>query len=98
MPKIGNNDPPPVVRAEDHLPLPNAAEIGKWWADERSRYAPGSRYVQGQQRTPEALRATLQTAPTWRRQLLWVELAATTRNPPAIDLRGWARDQQRQLA
>ena len=96
--EVGDDDPPPVVRTEDHLPLPNAAAVKKWWQRERARFAPGARHIFGQPRTPGALRAALTTAPMWRREVLAIELAAATTAAAAVDVKTWAAEQWSALA
>jgi uncharacterized protein (TIGR02270 family) len=95
-PEVGIDDPPPEVRPEDPLPEPHVEAIRKWWAKERERFKPGMRYLYGQPRAPEVLRAALLGAPTWRRDFFALELAAT-KAAPTVDLRGWAKDQLKQL-
>jgi uncharacterized protein (TIGR02270 family) len=92
--EVSDDDPPPIVRTEDHLPLPNAAAVKTWWQGARTRFSPGVRHIFGQPRTPDALRAALAVAPMWRREVLWVELAAAVGGAaPAINLQGWAHEQ-----
>lgn len=94
--EVGVDDPPPEVRSEDALPEPQVAAIRKWWAKERDRFKPGMRYLYGQPRSPEVLRSALLGAPTWRRDLFALELAAV-KAAPKVDLQGWAKDQLKQL-
>lgn len=96
--EVSLDDPPPVVRPEDGLPQPNPEAVARWWAKERPRFHPVVRYVDGQPRTSDALRAALTTATTWRREVLATELTMSVPNPPRIDLDDWAKHQQRQLA
>jgi uncharacterized protein (TIGR02270 family) len=99
--EVGLDDPAPVVRPEDALPEPDLAAVRSWWAAARDGFKPGVRYVYGQPRSPQALRAALLVAPTWRRDLFALELAADPAARKAglskVDLRGWAKDQLQQL-
>jgi uncharacterized protein (TIGR02270 family) len=92
------DDPPPEPRPEDDLPAPNPAALEKSWRQHRERWKPGQRYLGGQPRAPETLRAALLSGTTWRRPVLAIELAAALRAPVTVDLRGWSRDQQQALA
>jgi uncharacterized protein (TIGR02270 family) len=91
--EVADDAPPPEVRPEDHLPAADPAAVERWWRDQRTRWKPGQRYLAGQLRTPELVRAALAEGPTWRRPILAVELAAATRAPFTLDLRAWAREQ-----
>jgi uncharacterized protein (TIGR02270 family) len=94
--EVGVDDPPPEVRPEDALPEPQVDAIRKWWAKERNRFKPGVRYLYGQPRSPEVLKAALLGAPTWRRDFFALELAAM-KAAPKVDLQGWTKDQLKQL-
>jgi uncharacterized protein (TIGR02270 family) len=96
--EVKDDDPPPVVRSEDYLPEPRVEAVVKLWEKERARYHPVVRYVGGLPRNTEALRPTLTTAATWRRQVLATELALSLVNPPQVELRDWAKNQLGQLA
>jgi uncharacterized protein (TIGR02270 family) len=96
--EVEDDDPPPVVRSEDYLPEPQAEAVAKLWDKERSRYHPVVRYVNGLPRNTEALRPSLTSAPTWRREILSTELALALVNPPQVELRDWAKNQLKQLA
>jgi uncharacterized protein (TIGR02270 family) len=95
--EVENDDPPPVVRSEDSLPVPQVQALIDWWNKERPRFRPGMRYLYGEPRHAQSLRAALTAAPTWRREVLWLELETMAGNAPSVDLKGWARDQQGQL-
>lgn len=95
--EVGDDDPPPVVLPEHLLPDPMADAVKKWWANSRGRFRTGGRYIYGQARSPEQLLAALTRAPTWRRDVLLLELAHTKAGAPQLDLRTWARDQLKQL-
>jgi uncharacterized protein (TIGR02270 family) len=95
---LAPDDAPPEVKPEDHLPAPDPAAIEAWWREQRARYKPGQRYLGGQPRGPEPLRASLIDAPMWRRPVLALELAMSTRAPVSLDLRAFGRTQLRALA
>jgi uncharacterized protein (TIGR02270 family) len=90
---VGPDDPPPTVGPDDLLPVPAAEVIASWWRKNRGRFQPKQRYVAGNPRTPEALRASLVDGRTWRRAVVALEIAATTRTALTSDLTGWARSQ-----
>ncbi len=96
VPEVGDDDPPPVVRPEDHLLTPNAAAVKRWWQRARPGFQTGAGHIQGQPRTPETVHAALATATMWRREVLWLDLACTTGIPPDVDLKVWTADQRRQ--
>jgi uncharacterized protein (TIGR02270 family) len=95
--EVGLDDPPPVVRSEDDLPEPAAGAIKAWWGKERARFKPGVRYLYGQPRSPQTLQAALIAAPTWRRDILALELACSKAPPLKLDLKTWAKDQLKVL-
>jgi uncharacterized protein (TIGR02270 family) len=95
--EVADDDPPPVVRSEDLLPLPALENVKSWWTQHRASFRRGVRYVHGQPRNAETLRAALMTATMWRRELLQLELATSATNVSLANLTTWAHDQQRQL-
>jgi len=100
--EVADEDPPPTVRPEDFLPEPRAEQVKKWWDKERRRYVPGIRYAGGQPRSPATLRTALIGGACWRREVFLLELVASVANlprviPPKVDLKGWAREQLKQL-
>jgi uncharacterized protein (TIGR02270 family) len=92
--EVGLDDPPPEVRPEDHLPVPNAEAVKKWWDRTRGQLPAGTRYIYGRSGGVEAVRAALPGAAMWRRAALFLDVAAATRTPVPVDLRGWARGQR----
>jgi uncharacterized protein (TIGR02270 family) len=102
VPEVADDEPPPVVGPEDGLPEPRAEQVAKWWSKERRRYVPGTRYASGQPRSPATLRNAFLGGASWRREILLIELVAAVANlprvnPPKVDLKGWAREQQKQM-
>jgi hypothetical protein len=97
MEEVGLDDPPPEVWPEDALAEPAVENVRKWWGQERARFKHGLRYLYGQPRSPETLRAALISAPTWRREVFSLELASTEVGVPRVDLQGWAKEQLARL-
>lgn len=95
--EVAEDAPPPVVKPEDFLPEPNVEAVKQLWDKERSRFRPGMRYLGGQPRAADTLRAGLLAGATWRREVLLLELGIGKAPPPKVELRTWARDQQKQL-
>jgi uncharacterized protein (TIGR02270 family) len=95
--EVAEDDPPPAVKAEDFLPEPQVEAVKKWWDKERARFRPGMRYVEGQPRAADTLRAALTTAATWRREVLMIVLGTEKVGPPKLETKTWARDQLKQL-
>ncbi len=100
--EVGDEDPPPIVRPEDFLPEPRVERVKKWWDKERRRFIPGTRYVGGQPRSPAALRNAFTGRACWRREVMLIEIVASVANlprvtPPKVDLKGWAREQLKQM-
>ncbi len=87
--EVGLDDPPPVVRPEDHLPAPAVEAVTAWWQKERGRFAAGERHVLGVPRTAAALRSALAALPTWRREVVALEIAAGEGTAVGADGRGW---------
>jgi len=95
--EVREDDPPPIVRPEDHLLAPKANAVATWWRRARSGHRPGVRLILGRPRTDESVRAALGTTTMWRREVLWLDLARTTSPPPRVHLKAWTADQLRQL-
>jgi hypothetical protein len=84
------------------LPEPQVEKVKKWWEKGRRQLFPGARYAGGQPRSPATLRNAFTGGATWRREVYLLELVASVANlprvnPPKVDLKGWAREQLRQL-
>ena len=95
--EVREDDPPPIVRPEDHLLAPKANAVAAWWRRARSGLRPSVRLILGRPRTDESVRAALGTTTMWRREVLWLDLARTTSPPPRVHLKAWTADQRRQL-
>lgn len=95
-PESGDDDEPvPVVLPEDELPMPNAAQLRRWWERAAPRFAPSTRYLYGRPLSSEALRSALLAGPTWRRRAWSLGLAADgAANLGVPDVYTWARSQQ----
>jgi uncharacterized protein (TIGR02270 family) len=87
--------PPPEVRPEDDLPLPEADRIGAWWQAEHGRFEPSTRYLNGVAASGAALHSTLLHCALWRRHLFALELSA--RDPTSLDVRAWSSRQRAAL-
>jgi uncharacterized protein (TIGR02270 family) len=96
--EVKEDDPPPELLPEDDLLTPNPPALDAWWRQHRARWKPGQRYQQGQLRAREKLMAGLVGGAMWRRPVLAIELASTTRAPVTVDLRGWVGEQLRAFA
>jgi uncharacterized protein (TIGR02270 family) len=96
--EVPEDAPPPEVKPEDFLPEPDIAAVKRLWEKERARFRPGMRYLGGQPHAADSVRAGLLTGATWRREVLLFELATGKTPPPKVELRFFARDQQKQLA
>jgi len=95
--EVDLDDPPPVVRTDDQLAVPNAKNLKSWWARERNRFSAGVDHLHGRPRTPETVHAALGSATMWRREVLWTEWARATGVPSRVNLGAWSADQRRQL-
>jgi uncharacterized protein (TIGR02270 family) len=95
--EVESDDPPPDVRSEDSLPQPQVEAVKKWWGKACAGIHPGTRYIHGQPRNAETLHTVLTTGATWRREIFAIELGILVKDPPKVDLKGWARDQLKQL-
>jgi uncharacterized protein (TIGR02270 family) len=62
----------------DELPRPNAAEIGKWWADRRPRLTASARYLQGLVIAPASVEIAFAEGPLRRVGALASEIAVRT--------------------
>jgi uncharacterized protein (TIGR02270 family) len=96
--EVGDDDPPPVVLPSDFLPDPKPDAINTWWANTKGRFRAGARYLYGQTRTPDTLRAALTRAATWRQEVVLLELVNTKIGAPQVELKTWAREQLKQVA
>jgi uncharacterized protein (TIGR02270 family) len=94
--EVGDDDPPPEVRTEDQLLLPNPKALRSWWKGERHRYKGGVVHIQGRPRTPKTVHVAIGTAAMWRREVLSLELARVTGRPFKMDLTTWSAEQRRQ--
>ena len=92
--------PLPVVRPEDDLPRPDPDRLRAWWTKAQEQadpsFDPAQRYVGGRPLAGDAVRAAIQSGPTWRRRVWCLEVARRT----GQDLDGgtWARRQRARAA
>ncbi|MFY2558798.1 TIGR02270 family protein [Corallococcus terminator] len=87
-----------VPAPEATLPLPDTAAVARWWMKEKDLFAPRTRYLRGQPRSPEVVWKALSTEPMRGREQLALELALQTRGAVRFDTRTWAARQAAVLA
>jgi uncharacterized protein (TIGR02270 family) len=87
------DDPPPEIRTEDHLRVPNAETVTTWWRTARAKFDGNSSYLYGRSCGRETTRYALRAAAMWRRPALILQLAANDGQAVAVDVRRWARRQ-----
>jgi uncharacterized protein (TIGR02270 family) len=69
-------DTAPIPSNEDKLRRPNPDEVRSWWTQQRPRFDPRRRYLDGQLLDLPSLARGLNTQPTRRRHALALELSA----------------------
>jgi uncharacterized protein (TIGR02270 family) len=84
--------PPPAIKPEDELPVPDPARVVALWDKAKSRFKPGVRHLFGQPVSAQTMLAALAISPMWRRRPLCLELAA--RSALDVDALQWARSQR----
>ncbi|NOJ81836.1 TIGR02270 family protein [Myxococcus xanthus] len=85
-------------RPEDDLPWPDVAAVKDWWAQNRARFAKGTRYLQGQPFSGPVLVEALGSSPMRRRHVLARELTIRTRGQHRIPTRAFTHHQHEALA
>lgn len=83
---------------DEGLPLPEAAEVERWWTEARGDFDAQTRYLGGQPATAARLLYALEAASMRRRSVLALELAIRTGGAHVVETRTWACVQHRQLA
>ena len=68
-------DPNVALDPDDKLPWPGPERVAKWWAAQKSGYAPGTRYLLGKPITPESLADVLRNGRQRQRAAAALELA-----------------------
>lgn len=81
----------------DDLPIPNTKAIGRWWSDNRQRFAGYRRCLLGRSFSLESARLALQTGALWRRHSLALELSAQTDGRMHVSTDAFSSRQFRQL-
>ena len=71
-------DPDVAMDLDTWLPWPDPERVAKWWAAQKSSYAPGTRYLLGKAITPESLADGLRNGRQRQRQAAALELAIRT--------------------
>ncbi|TQF08729.1 TIGR02270 family protein [Myxococcus llanfairpwllgwyngyllgogerychwyrndrobwllllantysiliogogogochensis] len=87
-----------TVRPEDDLPWPNVSAVRGWWAESRSRFVEGQRYLLGQPFSGVVLMEALESSSMRRRHVLVRELAIRTRGQHVIPTRAFTHRQREALA
>ncbi|NTX10876.1 TIGR02270 family protein [Myxococcus sp. CA051A] len=87
-----------TVRPEDDLPWPNVSAVRGWWAESRSRFVEGQRYLLGQPFSGVVLMEALESSSMRRRHVLARELAIRTRGQHVIPTRAFTHRQREALA
>ncbi|KFA91011.1 hypothetical protein Q664_25195 [Archangium violaceum Cb vi76] len=85
-------------RPEDDLAWPHVAAVRDWWAQARTRFAKGTRYLRGQPFSGPVLLDALESSPMRRRHVLARELAIRTRGQHVIATRAFTRRQRDAIA
>ena len=96
--EIQSEDPPPEVRPEDDLPMPNAEALAAWWQTARESLAPRDSLLFGRPRSLDALRRGLAEMRMWRRPVLLLETASRGRTGVLVESQSWALRQAAHLA
>ena len=93
-PDVDEDDdaPLPMVKPEDHLPIPNPQRLRAWWAEVRANFQPEVRYLNGRPVTAENLHSAIANGSTWRRRVWCLEVAM--RSGFDLDLGAWAWKQR----
>jgi uncharacterized protein (TIGR02270 family) len=86
-----------VPAADDLLPLPDLAGVGRWWQARRAAFQPGRRYLGGRPATLAALHDQLERGPMRRRADLALELNIRTAGLHDVEARAFTTTQRRQL-
>jgi len=87
-----------VPRPEDDLPWPHVAAVRAWWAQNRPRFAQGTRYLLGQPFSGPVLVEALESSPMRRRHVLARELAIRTGGQHVIPTRAFTHRQREAVA
>jgi uncharacterized protein (TIGR02270 family) len=83
--------------ADSFLSRPDVRGIEQWWSVNQSHFAPEARYIGGQLKTMNTLRAALELGPTRRRDALALELSARTAGGCAVQTYAFCRHQRQVL-
>jgi len=80
-----------VAGPEKDLPVPNAAGVEQWWSQNRTRFNPALRYVNGRPLDGAALIEAFRSGTMRRRHALAFELAVRTRGEVRVETKTWAK-------
>jgi uncharacterized protein (TIGR02270 family) len=87
-----------LPRPEDALPLLDAGAAAAWWAEHRSRFERGRRYLNGAPWGRESVLVALAHGPMRRRHALALELAVRTRGRASVETRALTARQRAEVA
>jgi uncharacterized protein (TIGR02270 family) len=94
-----SDDPPIEPRsAEDRLPMPDIPGVIRWWNENRARFSPDQRYLDGRPRTADSIQEALERGPTRRRPPLALELAIRTVRKYVVVTDAFSAQQHREMA
>lgn len=82
-PKDENVEPDP----DEDLPWPDAALVAAWWSSQKSKFAPGKRYLLGREITAESALEALHVGRQRQRAAAAVELAILDPGKPLVEVR-----------
>jgi len=86
-----------VPKADEDLPLPEFAEVERWWSANRARFAPNQRYLGGRPWSMKVLHERLAAGPMRRRHGWAFEVAMHTQGAHQIQTRAFMSTQQSQI-
>jgi uncharacterized protein (TIGR02270 family) len=82
----------------DDLPVPNPAEIARWWKERRGTITANQRYLLGRPSSVGAIVHALDSGSLWRRHAVAVELAIRSGGEQHVSTDAFSSRQRRQIA
>lgn len=82
---------------DNDLPVPEASEVERWWAERRKNFDASTRYLDGQPCTVARLMEALEARPMRGRGPLALEMALRTGGLLSVETRTWTAAQHIQL-
>lgn len=100
LPPLEQDDPDADLSLKplDEIPPPNAVAIAQWWGENRTRFAPGQRYLLGRPFSRDAVARALEIGSSWRRHDLALEIAIRTNGRHTISTEAFSSRQRKQIA